>query len=200
MLPAGVRLIHVRHGETDWNAEGRLQGQLDIPMNEHGRSQAARNAATLAAQLSSEGVDPASLSYVSSPLSRSAETMAIVRKALALPGTAPTDDRLREVSFGLWSGHTYEELKQTDARSLVAARKRDKWSFRPPEGETYADLAARVGAWLETVAQDTVAVTHGGVFRVLHGLLAGTPWHDVPNIPAPQDRYAIFYDGTVELR
>lgn len=198
MLPAGVTLIHIRHGQTDWNAEGRLQGQRDIPINETGRGQAERHGRVLSERLRAAGVDPAALVYVSSPLSRSVETMQRVRGGLGLPGEAPTDERLKEVHFGEWSGFTYAELKEGGQRGLVERRKADKWSFRPPGGETYAELARRVGEWLETVTEDTVAVTHGGVVRVLHGHITGTPWHEVPSLPAHQDRFAIFRDGTVE--
>ncbi|MEM8551169.1 MAG: histidine phosphatase family protein [Pseudomonadota bacterium] len=197
MLAPGVRLIHVRHGETDWNREGRLQGQRDIPLNDTGRGQAKRNGEALRELLAAEGVSPSTLDYVSSPLSRSFETMGIVRAALALPEPWRTDERLKEVSFGDWSGYTYEELRQGDQASLVRKRKTDKWSFRPPAGETYGDLADRIGEWLEEVTRDTVAVTHGGVFRVLHGHLCGTPWHEVPSLPAPQDEFFVFCDGRV---
>lgn len=199
MLPHGVRLVHIRHGETAWNVEGRLQGQLDIPMNDRGRAQAATNADRLAERLAASGREPATLGYVSSPLGRSVETMAIVRRRLGLVGAAPTDERLKEVDFGRWSGWTYAELKAAGEKGAVDRRKRDKWSFRPPEGETYAELAARVGDWLAGVRCDTVAVAHGGVYRVLHGLLLGTPWHEVPSLPAPQDRFALFESGTLEL-
>ncbi|WP_420392042.1 histidine phosphatase family protein [Acuticoccus sp.] len=198
MLPDGVRLFHIRHGETDWNAEARLQGQLDIPINARGRGQAIANGERLAARLWDEGMPPEALAYVSSPLGRSRETMALVRAVLGLDGCAATDDRLKEVAFGAWSGHTYAELSAAGERKRVAERKRDKWSFRPPGGETYADLADRIGAWLETVEGDTLAVSHGGVHRVLYGHLCGTPWHEVPGLPAPQDRVFVFADGAVE--
>ncbi len=194
-----LRLIHVRHGETDWNVEGRLQGQLDIPINARGRAQAARNGKAMADYLAREGIDPGALHFVSSPLGRSMETMGFVRAALGLAGPWETDDRLKEVSFGDWASKTYDELRQSGENEKVRARKRDKWSFRPPAGETYAELAARVGEWLDTLTGDTVAVTHGGIFRVLHGHLVGTPWHEVPSLPAPQDRFAVFADGKIEL-
>ncbi|MEM8663986.1 MAG: histidine phosphatase family protein, partial [Pseudomonadota bacterium] len=100
MLPPGVRLIHIRHGETDWNVEGRLQGQLDIPLNDHGRRQAARNGEVLAARLADEGVAPESLTYIASPLSRSMETMQIVRGKLGLSPQFDIDDQLKEIAFG----------------------------------------------------------------------------------------------------
>ncbi|MEM0907163.1 MAG: histidine phosphatase family protein [Pseudomonadota bacterium] len=199
MLADGVRLIHVRHGETDWNAEGRLQGQLDIQMNSHGREQATHNGRKMAARLRDEGVDPATLRFVSSPLGRSSQTMSLIRAELGLDGEFARDDRLMELTFGEWSGHTYEELKQSGSRDLVKARKRDKWGFRPPGGETYGELAIRIAAWLESVTSDTVVTSHGGVLRVLFGHLCGTPWHQVPGLPAPQDRFAIFSGGSVEF-
>lgn len=199
MLPEGVRLIHIRHGETDWNAEGRLQGQTDIPINAKGRGQAERHGAVLRETLDGEGTAPGDLDYVSSPLGRSMETMKIVREGLGIAGDWPTDDRLKEVSFGDWSGYTYKELKEGGSRALVERRKGDKWSFRPPAGETYAELADRVGRWLEGVARDTVAVSHGGVARVLYGFVCGTPWHEVPSLPAYQDQFLVFRDGGVEI-
>ncbi|MCF3936101.1 histidine phosphatase family protein [Acuticoccus sp. M5D2P5] len=199
MLADGVRLIHIRHGETDWNVEGRLQGQLDIPINAKGRGQAAGNGERLAKRLAADGVTPGGLAFVSSPLGRSCETMAIVRDKLGLTGKAPTDDRLKEVHFGDWSGSTYDELKDGGQRGLVDKRKKDKWSFRPPGGESYAELAARVGEWLEGIEEDTIAVTHGGVYRVLQGLILGIPWHEVPSLPTPQDKVAVFEAGKLEL-
>jgi len=199
-MPADTfRLIHVRHGETDWNVEGRLQGQLDIPMNDTGRAQAARNGATLRAYLAREGIDPAALHFVSSPLGRSMETMGLVRQALDMDGSWETDDRLKEIHFGEWASHTYAELKEAGAREAVQARKKDKLNFCPPSGESYAALAARVKTWLDSLTGDTVAVTHGGIFRVLNGHLAGAPWDAVPSLPAPQDRFAVFQRGEIEL-
>lgn len=198
MLPVGVELIHIRHGETDWNVEGRLQGKRDIPMNNNGRTQAARHGAVLKERFAVRGQDPGAVGYVSSPLGRSFETMLIVRAALGLDGPPQIDDRLAEVDFGDWSGFTYQELREHGQRNLVERRKADKWSFRPPSGETYAELAFRVGEWLRTVDRDTVVTAHGGVLRVLFGHLCGTPWHEVPGLPAPQDRFAVFASGAVE--
>ncbi len=197
MLPENARLIHIRHGETAWNVEGRLQGQFDIPMNERGLSQAARNGKALKAWLQAEGIALDTLHFVASPLNRSSTTMRIVRSELGLDDVFETDDRLKEIEFGRWSGSTYKELAAGGERGRVDQRKKDKWNFRPPGGETYADLAARVGEWLETLNGDTVAVTHGGILRVLHGHLVDTPWHLVPDLPAPQDKFLVFSGGRV---
>ena len=81
MLAPGVTLYFIRHGETDWNAVQRYQGQTDIPLNDKGRAQAARNGRTLISRL---GPAAATLDYVASPLSRASETMAIVRREMGL--------------------------------------------------------------------------------------------------------------------
>jgi probable phosphoglycerate mutase len=196
LLAEGVRLYHVRHGQTDWNAEGRLQGQTDIPLNAVGRAQAARNGAALAAHFAETGIAAGSLRYVASPLGRAQATMRIVRTGLGL-GADPfdTEPALIEVDFGDWSGFTTEELKQRGQGALVRARRADKWGFVPPGGESYAALSQRVAAWLETVRADTVVVSHGGVFRVLWGLICGVPAREVPLLPATQDAAVLFLDG-----
>jgi probable phosphoglycerate mutase len=198
MLPAGVHLVHIRHGETDWNVEGRLQGQLDIPVNSRGRAQAAGNAQRLAAWMARTGRTPADFRYAASPLGRARQTLSIVTERLGHAPAVALDERLKEVDFGDWSGWTYDELRAAGADGLVRARKRDKWAFRPPGGESYAALADRVEDWLATVRSDTVVVAHGGVFRVIQGHLCGTPWHEVPELPAPQDKFAVFVDGRIE--
>jgi probable phosphoglycerate mutase len=199
MLPPGVRLFHIRHGQTDWNVEGRLQGQTDIPINALGREQATANGARLGDLMRREGLDPATLRWFASPLGRARESLRLAAEGARVSVEPVLDDRLKEVGFGDWSGWTYDELSQGGQASLVRKRKQDKWTFRPPGGESYVELAERVGAWLSELTEDTVAVSHGGVFRVLHGHLCGTPWHEVPGLPAPQDRVAVFQDGRVEL-
>ncbi len=184
------RIVFIRHGETDWNAEGRFQGQKDIPLNPRGRLQARRNGEVLKARLP-EAVD---FDFVASPLARTRETMEIVRAAMGLDPTAyHTDPILKEITFGDWEGYTAAEL-QVNWPDLVAARESDKWGFTPPFGESYADLSVRIGAWLDTVENDTVAVSHGGVCRVLQGLLADLDPQGVTMLNIRQDRVMV-WDG-----
>ena len=157
----------VRHGETAWNAERRLQGQLDVPLNELGRRQSAQCGATLRALLAARGRTPADFAFVSSPLSRARETMEIMRDGLGLSRAGyAVDPRLAELSFGRWEGLTYKEVRALD-RSVLAVRERDKWNFTPPDGESYAQLLVRVREWHAGVAGDVVVAAHGGVARVL---------------------------------
>jgi broad specificity phosphatase PhoE len=157
----------VRHGETDWNAERRLQGQLDIPLNERGRRQSGQCGAILGALLSAGGRTPADFAFISSPLRRARETMEIMRAGLALPRDGfATDPRLAELSFGRWEGLTYKEVRARDPAALPA-RERDKWNFAPPDGESYAQLLVRVRAWRAGITSDVIVTAHGGVARVL---------------------------------
>ena len=159
----------IRHGETDWNAEGRLQGQRDTPLNKVGLGQAVRCGDILRELLARDGRDPHRFDYVASPLGRARKTMELVRTELALdPAGYRTDVRLVELSFGRWEGFTFAELKAREPDTLaLAAREHDKWAFVPPGGESYADLLVRVAAWCATVVRDTVVVAHGGVARTL---------------------------------
>jgi probable phosphoglycerate mutase len=161
------KLYFVRHGETDWNLERRLQGQHDIPLNALGREQALRCGSILRDLLGRDGRGVSDFDYVSSPLSRARETMERIRSILALePERYSTDARLMEMSFGRWEGFTFAELQMREADAL-ARRERDKWGFVLPGGESYAQLAVRVRAWYESVEHDTVVAAHGGVCRAL---------------------------------
>ncbi|MBM7852248.1 putative phosphoglycerate mutase [Methylopila capsulata] len=184
-------LVVVRHGETDWNAEGRLQGQTDIPLNGRGRDQADAVGRTLKAALG----DAAGYRFVASPLSRASETMRRLRAVLGLdPDAFDRDPRLKELSFGTWEGATFRELKRRDPAS-VARRTKAIWDFRPPEGESYADLSLRVGEAVDGLDGPTVLVAHGGVSRVLLALRGGVDRAAVPDMAIVQGRAIVFDDA-----
>lgn len=162
----------------------RIQGQHDIPINETGRAQARQNGRNLAQILD----DPARYRYIASPLGRTRETMNIVRQELGLPSHGyETDDRLKEITFGLWQTFTMDELRQT-APDLVEAREADKFNFTPPLGESYAQVLIRLKSWLPYVTEDSVIVCHGGVLRMLEHHFNGTPTEEVAHVIIPQDR------------
>ena len=181
-------LIYViRHGQTDWNAERRLQGQKDIDLNAIGRAQARQNGVELGEILAFENQP---FDFVASPLRRTRETMEIVREAMGLPPKDyRTDERLVEVSFGAWEGFTIKELKATEAERLTE-RNASKWDFIPPgeDAESYEILSWRVGSWLTSVDRPTVCVTHGGVIRSLFRLIADVSKEDAAEAEIPQDR------------
>src|SRR6266481_2403477 len=108
-------IYYIRHGETSWNAEGRLQGAQDVPLNDLGRSQAARAGRILADLFERDGRDKSSLPFVASPLGRARSTMELVRGVLELPpGEYSLDDRLREIGYGHWEGSTLAEMQASD--------------------------------------------------------------------------------------
>jgi probable phosphoglycerate mutase len=185
MLLKGVTLYFIRHGETDWNVCQRYQGQTDVPLNNAGREQAVRNGRALERLLGARVDD---LDFVASPLSRATETMEIVRRQLHLaPNGFRIDDRLREINFGHWEGLLWNELPRIDPDGF-AARKADPWRWQPKGGESYAALSGRVAGWLAEIAHDALVVSHGGVSRVLRGLLLGLAPRDIPRLEVPQDK------------
>jgi broad specificity phosphatase PhoE len=119
-------LYYIRHGETDWNVEGRLQGRHDPDLNAVGRRQAAVCSDILRDLLARDGQSPAGCGYVASPLQRARQTAEIVRAALGLaPGDYRIDPRLAEIAFGEWEGLTFREIRSRAPQAL-AARERDK--------------------------------------------------------------------------
>lgn len=193
-LPRGVTLYFVRHGETDWNATRRYQGQADVPMNDRGRAQAARNGEALRADLPAlAGYD-----FVASPLGRTVETMRILRSALDLPpDDFRLDERLIELHYGHWQGQLLADLATTDAEN-VAMRASDPFNWRPHGGESYADLVRRLAAWLATVERNTVVVSHGGVSRALRWMLVGVDDREIHTLPVPQDRVLVISGGRAD--
>ena len=191
VLKPGVTLYLVRHGETDWNKDQRYQGQTDIPLNETGRAQAARNGEILKSLM--PGI--ASADFISSPLSRAIETMEILRRSLGLDVKAyRLEPKLLEVHYGHWEGHLASELLRSDPEG-VAGKNADVFGWRPRGGESYADLQDRISDWLQTVDRDTVAISHGGVSRVARGAVLGLDTSLVPTLEVPQDKVLILRDG-----
>lgn len=171
-------LLLVRHGETDWNRDGRWQGHSDTHLNDVGREQASRLASEL------DGVDV----VYSSDLARARETAEILAARLELP--VHVDPRLRERSFGSWEGRTGPEIEAAFAGAHA------RWLAGEGPGaddaEPFADFAARVQAFLAEVVErhpdETVlVVSHGGSIRVIHALAQGLDYvrdhRSIPGVP-----------------
>jgi alpha-ribazole phosphatase len=162
-----MRLILVRHGETDWNAQRRYQGWSDLPLNEVGLQQAD----ALAVHLAGEQLD----AVYASDLERAMQTAQIIAEGHNQPVIA--DLRLREISFGDWEGLTFDEVR---ARwpGEVDAWLGDSLRIAPPSGETLAQVAGRVQDAFNDVAgknedRTVLLVAHGGPLRVLLCLALG---------------------------
>jgi broad specificity phosphatase PhoE len=169
-------LLLARHGETDWNRDGRWQGHSDTPLNELGREQARELAESL------DGID----AVYSSDLARARETAEIVAARLGLD--VRFDARLRERSFGAWEGLTMEEIEGGFAETFR------RWQAGEGHGaddaEAFDEFAARVHSFLDDVLsrhpEDTLLVVgHGGSIRIIHALARGLDYvKDHRSIPA----------------
>lgn len=157
----------LRHGETAWNAETRIQGQLDVALNDRGRWQAGR----LAQALAGEGFD----AIYSSDLARAHATAQAVAAAQGL--AVQTDTALRERGFGRFEGLTYAEIDERFPEEAQRWRRREA-GFGPGGGEPLAAFYERSVAAVTRCAarhpgQSIAVVAHGGVLDCLHRAAAG---------------------------
>ncbi|THD59207.1 MAG: histidine phosphatase family protein [Bradyrhizobium sp.] len=196
-MPAPT-VYYIRHGETEWNAEGKLQGGQDIPLNDLGRRQAADAGGILADLFARDGRSEQSLAFVASPLGRARATMELVRGALRLPaGGYAIDDRLREIGYGDWEGSTLAQMQAADP-DVFAARQAEKWTVPPPGGESYAAVQARVLDWYDQLTADTVAVAHGGTARALMVALGIETPDSAADLTIEQGAVYVFGDSGLE--
>lgn len=189
-------LYFIRHGETAWNLEGRYQGSRDIPLNDTGRAQADRNGQLLKRLLQRAGRKTEEFDWYVSPLGRTQETMERVRAAFSdtpLP-VVVSDRRLIEISFGDHEGQLHTDLA-AGAMPIAGERDASFWYFRPPSGESYDDLAARIVAFGQALPRRAIIVSHGGVLRVLRRLIEDFPPERAVNWFPPQDSVIHFADG-----
>lgn len=181
-----MRLALLRHGDTPWSVEGRIQGRSDVALSEAGR------AALRAFKLPPECAE---MRVVSSPLARCVETAALLGTAHA--GREP---RLAEMSWGAWEGRRLAELRAELGRAMEQNEARG-WDFRPEGGESPRDVWARLKSWLEELAEPTLAITHRGVIRAVFATAAGWDLRGKP--PAKLDWSAVHFfsvtDGTPRI-
>ena len=185
----------VRHGQTEFNRIGRLQGHVDSPLTPLGVDQAERVGALLKSLID----DPADWLIEASSLGRTEHTARIIAEALGVDDIV-LEDRLREVSMGSWDGLTIEEIAAI-APEVVAAAPRSSLFFHSPDGETYAVMCARLRSWLEAALKDgrpRIVVSHGVSGRVLRALYADLDWEEAVLLAAPQDAIFRLVDGRVE--
>ena len=191
-------IYYIRHGETEWNALGRLQGTQDIPLNALGRVQAVQAGNILSQLVARNGHDAMRLPYVASPLSRARATMELVRETLQLPvEDYALDARLREIGYGKWEGATLAEMQAADP-VFYAKRLTEKWTLAPEGGETYADVERRVRDWYDQLTGDIVAVAHGGTARALMVALGFETPNRAVDLPIQQGAVYVFGEDGFE--
>ncbi|XDA97661.1 histidine phosphatase family protein [Sulfitobacter sp. LCG007] len=175
-----IRLALLRHGHTDWNRAGRIQGRSDIPLD-------AQAEAHLAALALPAPWDDATL--WSSPLRRARRTAELV--AGRIPGTDPA---LIEMDWGRWEGRHGRDLR-ADPASGYRDIEHWGWEFRPPGGESLADLRDRVLAWAARLEETALAVCHIGVMRVLIAHALDWNFRGEPPFRIKRDRLFVLEKG-----
>lgn len=163
-----TRLIAIRHGETAWNVDTRVQGHLDIPLNARGRWQAARLARALAMRETVQAV-------YSSDLLRARDTARAISEATGARLTLDTG--LRERSFGVFQGRTFGEVQADHPEEALRWRKRDP-HWTPEGGESLVAMRERIDTTVRALAarhpgEQVVLVAHGGVLDLLYRAATG---------------------------
>lgn len=170
-----MRIAFLRHGPTDWNEEGRIQGRIDMPLSEAGRAKMAR-------LLPPSGFETARA--YTSPLERARETASLLGFPEAIP-----DSRLAEHNWGAWEGLTREEILARDGADAFV-RAGGGIDFTPKDGESTRELLARVADFLRERARENrdaiaIAIAHRGVLRSAYTLATG--WDMLTPMPAKLD-------------
>ena len=180
-----MTIYQLRHGETQWNREGRLQGRCDSPLTVKGIEQAFAYAAVLR----NEELSLTDLQLQTSPLNRARQTAAIISEILGLsPEQCIESSLLVEHDFGHWEGLTRKDI---EASYPGAQRDRHKnhWSYVVPGGESYARIYNRAVQWLQLTrtASITIVVTHAKMSRVLRGAYLGLEPREILRFKHPHN-------------
>lgn len=179
-------LYLIRHGETEYNVQGRLQGSLDSPLT----SQGIRQARAIGRSLRKLIEGPKAWTIESSPLMRALTTARIIGDELGLTSPIVVEDRLREVSLGSWEGLTVEEIDERWPEAEIKKSIRRAWARHCLNGEAYETSSARLAGWLsEKAAGDRIVVTHGIAGSILRGLFAGLPRDQLLGLPVQQNMF-----------
>jgi broad specificity phosphatase PhoE len=193
-------LYLLRHGETLWNTELRLQGSCDSPLTARGRRQAEAMGRALQQAVAADDLDPEMLDLVSSPLGRTRETAAIVGRVLGIPDTRwRTDERLAELRYGEWEGCVWHDIVKL-APEDVARWRADPNAFTPPAGESHAELSARTRNFLDAALvseRPAIIVGHGVAGATLRGLYLGLSPAEIFVLEKPQDAFFRLHGGVV---
>jgi len=185
-------IYFIRHGQTDWNVQGLIQGWTDIPLNEKGHNQAR----AVAAALRHVPYFTPDFDFVVSPLLRARQTMGYIAEALELdPQQIAIEPAITELGFGVWEGRPFWELK---ASPIYPAHPEDRYNWRPEAGESYEDGHARINRWLDTLERPTVVVAHGAIGRCLVADIAGLPRRNLVELAMRQGHYCKLTGGKAE--
>jgi probable phosphoglycerate mutase len=184
----------VRHGQTAFNAEGRIQGAKDSALTELGVRQGERLGALLG------GLAPKDVRIVASPRGRTQHTARLIRAHGAFGAEIETDDRLAEISLGDWDGMLKDDIRALSP-DYDAGDRRWSWFFDAPGADSYEAMTERLGGWLEdarAAGGPMIAVSHGVAGRILRGLFLRMPRSEALMLDIPQDACFRMHGGTIE--
>ena len=186
-------ILLLRHGETYWNREGRIQGHMESDLTPLGLRQAVVMAGLVADLVRADG---GAFTLTASPIARALRTAGKVSEAVDLP--VRTDDRLKEISCGGWEG----QLRADIAHHHPEMFKTREWFFGAPGGETFEVVTARAADWLGSIAQEperrVIAVSHGVWGRLLRGIYAGLDRQATLDQDVPQDAVYRLQNGQID--
>lgn len=184
-------LYILRHGETVWNREGRMQGRMDSPLTETGEAQAR----AIGRLLQSKGLGPETHQVRSSPQGRARRTAEIAFGAI---WEIAEDDRLVEICVGDWTGRTRSEVLEADANALGEGDMMEFYA-NAPDGEGFAPMWARAREFLGELTEPTIVVTHGITSRFLRAVALGVDEHGIAELPGGQGVVHHIREGRTDL-
>jgi len=172
-----VLLALLRHGDTAWSVEGRIQGRSDPPLTDEARERLRR--------FKLPGLC-ADMRIVTSPLARCVETAGL----LGAP-QARREPRIAEMGWGTWEGRRLADLR-AELGAQMSENEARGWDFRPAGGESPREVLARVKSWLAELEEPTLAVTHRGVIRAVYAQAAGWDMLGKPPVKLAWDAVHVF--------
>ena len=188
-MPALPPIYFIRHGQTDWNEQGLIQGTVETDLNATG----IRQAEAVASALAHHEPELRAYDFYVSPQQRAQQTMKIICAAQPRDfASVQTEPRVRELGFGVWEGKPFWELKDNP---LYPADAEGHYEWRPEGGESYADGVARVDGFLSALTRPTLIVAHGAVGRCIIGFVCGLAGPSITRLPTPQGMYCLLKDG-----
>jgi len=182
-------IYFIRHGQTDWNEQGLIQGTEETDLNATG----VRQAQAVADALTPKEPLLRSFDFYVSPQIRAQHTMKIICAAQPRDfHTVKIEPRVRELGFGIWEGKPFNDLRNQPDYPYGQA---SHYEWRPKSGESYADGVKRVDGFLRELKNPTLIVAHGAIGRCLIGYVCRIPRIDITHLATPQGCYCVLQDG-----
>lgn len=182
------KIYLMRHGQTEWNVERRMQGQLNSPLTEKGQAQAVHMGKVLAREVA----DPQNYDMFTSPLGRTLQTSELVAKNFAFE--PKKDDLLMEVYAGSWGGQLRADIIAQNPDLMDGART-IPIMCNAPDGERHDDLVARGKKWLDSLSGQCIVVSHGQIGFIIRALYTDVAYEEIFTKGDSQDGVYLLENG-----